>query len=1663
MAEYESRLKITADGNAARAEIAATDKSLKNLGATADGVGKGTGLDTLAQKTGQAAAKIDRDTASMQRSFERMIATREAAGKGQAAYMESLVNQRGLDPAVFQSYIEKMRAMEAAQSAVGQSAAATANAMRMVPAQMTDIIVSLQGGQKPMTVLLQQGGQLKDMFGGVGAAAKALGGYVLGLVNPFTVGAAAAATLATAYYKGSQESIEFQKALTLSGNAAGATAGQMQTVADAIGATGRSRGAAVDALTAIAGSGDVAASSLQKFSTVAIDMERATGQAIGKTAEQFTELGRSPAEASAKLNEQYRYLTASIYDQIKALENEGRSVDAARLAQDSYANAMGARAQQVITNAGLMEKAWHGVTTAASNAWQAMLNIGKAQTSTDKLTGINAELARLQNEQANTGFASSGGGAAFGRPNAGADGQRSARIQQLQAERAALMGLAHAEAENAKATAARQAQDQAGIKWSQAGEKYLSKQAQMERELAQARQLGQDAGKSQADIEQRLGEIRAKYADKKGGSKSGVAPGENEIARIRAMIKEEEAYSTAIGQRGAAAEKLTSGEKMVLQIQQQLETGLKGVARANKEASLAEALKLSAVQRSNRASEEQAKLLDVQNKFLGDRSKYYQSVSEETDAIAAKNSALDLENQKLGASKEQLRAYAQATVDATIAKKGEKLAIVEMFDAQGDEAEQLRKQIELLKQRKQIMSAGYAKEDMLAEQQGMLGMWQSIDKTAHDVFVNVFEDGAGTFKRLGQTLKSALLDMLYQMTVKRWIINIAASVTGSTVGMVGQVFGGGQGGGLGGLLGNASNGSSLLNLFGGTGGNVGALRGLLGGSMSWGNAVGSVYANTTGTGISGLLSTNGAYGTAAGGGWGGLLGGAGAVGLPLLIGSLAERNSRERVSGAAFATSDYRNDPRVNTTGTAYDPISGTMPSHDALVAAARDAGMSDADLARFGNGNDRALYQWVSSAGTKPNNDSGYNPGQNIDGLLSGKYASNFYQGQGYAHPEAMGWWNDKGYNLASNDPAATELSRTVATSIVAPMTDIARTLGQSADDLRVTVGYATRGDGNGVWAGMRVERGGQTVSDWTNMDDYHSVGEAVRGMYSQALNVLSTDFNLPQWAEQQATAARAEMDKLSGDNLAEQAAALYQSTTTEIAKTFAQIQQLIDIFPDFSNATQDSVHALAEAMGGMDQLTSSYQSYVSHFYSSAEQQAFAWQQIETALSTVGVTMPHTREEFRALVESLDLNTEAGRNTFAVLMSVEGAFAQLTESAGNAGEALGMTKDSVASMLKGILDEAQSAQEARTLGEQKAGEMFMGAITSAMVNSVSDALMNAVIGPLVGQITAGAATAAAIDVAGATASAGTLVAGGAGAGGAMAAGGSAAGNNMAAGGAAAATGLAAVVQQTVSVVNNIAQVFSTPEFQAAFHDFSSAIGDLSASMFDARANIGAAVGFGSGGGFGGGGSGGGMGGGGGKELNDLADAIQRLGETAADEVKRLRGLITEESEFGQATLLAKFATTTAAARAGDTKALEALPELSKSIEQITAATAVTNIENVRMRAWLADSIEQTLKTLGVKVPAFAAGTNYVPSTMLAMVHEGERIVPAADNRALMAAIGGSDNGELVAEVRELRKQVSALQSRAEQTVRNTAGLPQLVEQFDNVTDGGNAMREVPA
>ncbi|HCD3924291.1 phage tail length tape measure family protein [Klebsiella aerogenes] len=287
----------------------------------------------------------------------------------------------------------------------GQSAAQTAFAMRMIPAQMTDIVVGLSTGQSPFMVLMQQGGQLKDMFGGIGPAIKGVGTYVMGLVNPFTITAAAVGVLGLAYYKGAQEQDEFYKSLVLTGNQVGKTSGQLADMAARAGAVADSTtGKAASTLNQLVSSGKVAGDSLERVTTAVIKISDATGIATEKLVSDFNDIAADPVAAITKLNDQYHFLTLATYNQIKALQDEANQQEAARVATDAYANTMQQRANDIHQNLGLLESAWDSLGKAAKGAWDAMLNIGREQTLQDKLSTLNENIAEAQKGQAEGGF-----------------------------------------------------------------------------------------------------------------------------------------------------------------------------------------------------------------------------------------------------------------------------------------------------------------------------------------------------------------------------------------------------------------------------------------------------------------------------------------------------------------------------------------------------------------------------------------------------------------------------------------------------------------------------------------------------------------------------------------------------------------------------------------------------------------------------------------------------------------------------------------------------------------------------------------------------------------------------------------------------------------------------------------------------------------------------------------------------------------------------------------------------------------------------------------------------------------------------------------------------------------------------------------------------------
>lgn len=448
---------------------------------------------------------------------------------------------------------------------LGLSAKQTQAALRQLPMQFTDIFVGLASGQKPMMVLLQQGGQLKDTFGGVGAALKASIGYVLGLINPVTVGAAAIGAMAVAAYKGSEESTEFAKALASVGDVSGVTTDRLIALSEQMDRGVVTQRMAAGVLVEIARNSSIAGENYRAVAEAAIAMEQLTGQAVEKTVEEFAKLAEKPAEAAAKLNREHHFLTAAVYEQIRALEEQGRVQEAAQLATQAYADAVVKRASDMRSELGLLEKAWANLKLGASSAWDAMLGIGREKSRQER---INELYARLQELESNpSGYTGVGPKAPHMRRKAIADLR--AQLRALQDEMVAEERAANERALRQQANDAAVAQEDQLRAMATNEQKKVIEIARIKEEARRAIYAAEATG--DAELARKLAEnrdklikaVEAKYAKKTTKANADENSAETLIATIQRQI-------TANQQLTETGEKVSASDRLLIQARQVL-------------------------------------------------------------------------------------------------------------------------------------------------------------------------------------------------------------------------------------------------------------------------------------------------------------------------------------------------------------------------------------------------------------------------------------------------------------------------------------------------------------------------------------------------------------------------------------------------------------------------------------------------------------------------------------------------------------------------------------------------------------------------------------------------------------------------------------------------------------------------------------------------------------------------------------------------------------------------------------------------------------------------------------------------------------------------------------------------------------------------------------
>ncbi|EOZ0798922.1 phage tail tape measure protein [Pseudomonas aeruginosa] len=524
-----------------------------------------------------------------------------------------------------------------------------------------------------------------------------------------------------------------------------------------------------------------------KIAAAAISWSKVTDQSVEDVVGSFNDLAKNPVDAVKKLDDQLNFLTASQYANIQSLQEQGRTMDAARIATDAYANALASRSTEMEQNLGVVEQAWNGLKSAAKSAWDAMLDIGRTESPEQQLQKVYKQ---IENAQKGIGR---GGRAAFGlgisQPSLDALYKRAADLQaKIAADGAKNLEQA---TNNAIQAAGKKGIDTINTTFAAAQTQTEKLQKQLV-ELDKARKAAMEAGGFTAEeetkfaaarknIEQQIADIKEREAKKRApktrGQNAGVREADNTASRLLAQ------YDPA----GQAVRTLTKEET---QLQLALSRGKitrEEYSKALAQASLNYAAAIKGAQGLTAAEQYQAQL---ERQLLLQREQYAaQAAAVGMGGLEAERyqQRIQLEQQ----SNDRVLQLQTELAQATTEKQRQEL------QAQIDlEREYLPKRIQAQKDGYQQMDK--ARQDWLAGAASGARTWfEQIDDTASQTRsammrgLDGLNDELHTFVTTGKasfrSLTTSVLSDLARIAQNKFITSLISSMSGSSNGVISAI------------------------------------------------------------------------------------------------------------------------------------------------------------------------------------------------------------------------------------------------------------------------------------------------------------------------------------------------------------------------------------------------------------------------------------------------------------------------------------------------------------------------------------------------------------------------------------------------------------------------------------------------------------------------------------------------------------------------------------------------------------------------------------------------------------------------------------------------------------------------------------------------------------
>ncbi|MDD0974831.1 phage tail tape measure protein [Pseudomonas fontis] len=695
---------------------------------------------------------------------------------------------------------------------------------------------------------------------GAGAGAGAAG--LLAILGPLALATAAVGGLAVAYYKGSEEQDKYNKSLILTGNYAGVSAGQLGDMARQVSATVGTTGQAAAVLALLADNGKIAGDSFTGITQAAVSMQEATGKAVSETVAEFSKLADDPVKASAALNEQYHYLTASVYSQIAALEQQGDHAGAVKLATDSYADAINERTPKILENLSFWERAYNAVAKAADG----LKNAGRRDINSD-IEDAKAGLLEAQNMDGLFQNQKSKDALIEFRQN---------RLNMLEDEKAAQADIAKWEGEQAKAqgdAVSSMAKIDALTKSSWTNEQKRTEAIkEYRRQLDDIRKVDpKDSRLDQSEVDKNISNINDKFKDPKAAASqvdlTGFNNAKNNLAAIVDEYKNTQKQLDAAEKAGLISqseyalkrEALIGNQRDEVTAAYEAEIAALEAVKGKKSTTAAQSIQLDQKIADARAGMVKAqKEADSQLEVLatnetGRLAKQERAITTYVQALAQQQRALELAGQRavLGVG----QGDRQNALNGELNSQQDRFAqqSLELANQKSDPSRNMSEE-EFKRKSQALADANKAATDQIrqnyADVESAQGDWTKGATAAWDNYLDSAQNIAGQTKSLFSNAFSSMEDSIFNfaMTGKLSFADFTKSILadmariatrqassallGSLVGAAASYFGGSAGGGNGLAAGSA--GAASSNLGASQAGYTGAYAQAKGGAWSGG-------------------------------------------------------------------------------------------------------------------------------------------------------------------------------------------------------------------------------------------------------------------------------------------------------------------------------------------------------------------------------------------------------------------------------------------------------------------------------------------------------------------------------------------------------------------------------------------------------------------------------------------------------------------------------------------------------------------------------------------------------------------------------------------------------------------------------------------------------------